>query len=1047
MKKSFTFILVLIFFIGNLFADPISEKEAKIVAENFYRAYAPATKVDALIEKGITEKYNNVESFYVFEFSSNSFVIVSADDNAEPILGFSFSNPFGENIGSNTRFLLDRYKKEIWDIKNSKISNDEIKEKWNTIRNAKLSGELKSAGPLLTTIWNQSPYYNKFCPGGSPTGCVATAMSQIMNYHEWPARGQGWHEYIVSEHPEYGNQYANFEMVEYDWNNMPDLLDGTNTETEIDAIAILNRHAGVSVNMGYDPSGSGAMTHDVLYALTNYFKYDPNSILYVEYNQANEEEYFDLLKKEIDEGRPIYYDGYGESGGHAWVCDGYLDNGLVHINWGWGGSANGYFQLADMTPGSADFTDGNSMIIGIKPGTNYQDIQWVKQASGFDAQYRAIQNISVVNNRVAWASSRDFSGGGAKVKDFTRTVDGNNWISGTINAAGTLNYSISMITAVNDTTAWAALFGPTGGGMIVKTTDGGINWTEQPTADFNGPNGFPNVIHFWDENNGWCQGDPNGGYFEMYTTDNGGETWTRVPEGNIPANLSEEYGRVTHMAVYGNIVWFSTDHGRIFKSTDKGLTWDVFQGPLTNSSYKMTFKNENIGVMFSTDLTNSIAYKTTNGGESWSLLSYTGNLYFSDISYVPDTNLLISTGSDWQTPHEGVSYSTDDGATWTDYADYYKNFEFFAIGAKSIEAIWAGGYNLDKHTDGVWHYGPILDTVDYVVDERNECTGISLTFEDKSLETHDSYEWEFGDGATPLTATGPGPHVVEYTIGGYKDIKLVVTDGAVEDSIVKSDYIYIASNLGSIGSIAGDINVDVFSTHSYSVPDLEEVNYTWSLPTDWYGMSLTNEIDVTFVNNVTESIQVTPSNICGDGTPLTLEITANCVPTPSPGVISGDISVNVDDVSTYSVVAQDYMEYNWILPTDWYGSSTTNSITVTFDGGPVIDSIKVYASSICGESDTTFLEITASPSTSILDDQINNDNVIIYPVPAKDYLKIKGINNSRIAIYNTEGRLVKAINNYTEESAIQVSDLKTGIYYIQIIYNGKSYTKAINVKN
>ena len=109
--------------------------------------------------------------------------------------------------------------------------------------------------------------------------------------------------------------------------------------------------------------------------------------------------------------------------------------------------------------------------------------------------------------------------------------------------------------------------------------------------------------------------------------------------------------------------------------------------------------------------------------------------------------------------------------------------------------------------------------------------------------------------------------------------------------------------------------------------------------------------------------------------------------------------------------------------------------------------IKVYASSICGESDTTFLEITASPSTSILDDQINNDNVIIYPVPAKDYLKIKGINNSRIAIYNTEGRLVKAINNYTEESAIQVSDLKTGIYYIQIIYNGKSYTKAINVKN
>nr|MDA3812715.1 YCF48-related protein [Candidatus Cloacimonadota bacterium] len=468
------------------------------------------------------------------------------------------------------------------------------------------------------------------------------------------------------------------------------------------------------------------------------------------------------------------------------------DSDNVHINWGWGGSYNGFFLLSNMVAGSYDFTDGNSMIIGLQPGSAYQDIQWTKQASGFEAASVGVMDISVINKRVAWAVGSDGSGNNASVKDVARTIDGNTWISDSINAEGTYNYSASMISAINMDTAWVALYGPSGGGKIVKTSDGGQNWTHQSTATFASPNGFPNVIHFWNANNGWCQGDPNDGYFEFYTTTDGGTNWIRVPEADIPASQSSEYGRVTNMAVYNDIVWFSTNKGRVFKSIDKGYSWEVYETPFDNSGFEMTFRDENNGVLITTDLDNNTLYKTTNGGENWSQVTYSGNLYFNDIEYVPGTNILISTGSDYETPAQGVSYSTDDGTTFNEYAEFYQNFQFLAIGAASADAIWAGGFNDDENNDGMWHFGPMLDTIDFSINNRQFCLNdSSVIFNDVSMEIYDSYEWEFGEGASPSTAIGTGPHVVKYTTEGSKNVKLIVTLASVEDSVLKRFSLYL----------------------------------------------------------------------------------------------------------------------------------------------------------------------------------------------------------------------------------------------------------------
>jgi len=879
MKKIFTLFIAIVI-ASQSFADRVEEKAAKQIAENFFRAYAPSAKAYSSINKIIIEKYQEQESFYIYGFEDGGFVIVSADDDATPILGYSFTSYITEEIGSNIRFLFERYKLEIEDAKQVKTKSSSIKKEWENLKNIKTKGEIKAAGPLLTTTWNQNPIYNMYCPWESPTGCVATAMSQIMNYHEWPATGNGWHKYTPSDHPEYGIQYADFSSGNYDWANMANSISLESTNAQKEAVAKLCYHAGVSVNMNYDPDGSGANSNDVMYALTSYFKYDPSTIEIVEYNSADETSYLNKIKNEIDNGRPIYYDGYGDDGGHAWVCDGYDDNDKVSINWGWGGSYNGYFLLSNMVAGGFDFTDGNSMIIGIKPGSEYQDMLWTKKASGFTNRSRGIRHISAVDKYTAWAIAYDGLGDDEKVKEYTRTTDGGStWEPGFIYTENIDSLSPAMITAVDKNTAWVALFdGTNGGGKIVRTTDGGQNWEHQSTATFSAPNGFPNVIHFWDANNGWCQGDPNGGYFEMYTTTNGGETWARVPQGNIPANYDNEYGTIGYYCVYGNIVWFATNKGRIFKSTDKGLNWVVYQTPLTDASFELSFKDEDTGIIQRRGQgDNKVQYITTDGGANWTALNPTGNFYTAGFKFVPETDILVSVGIDYNTPFMGISYSTDNGATFNEYADFYQNFQFTTIDAASIDAMWAGGFNSDQYSDGIWHYGNIAASVNISTSKTMYCNGDDATLTGNNFGNVENWQWNFGEGASPATAVGKGPHTVSYSSDGFKDISLTITENGEDYTFIFDDYLVYSSAVpDAAGNITGNNTVRSGETHSFSVQNQNNVTFNWDFPELWSGNSTTNIINITFAGGSTVgTLTVTPSNGCGTGTSSSLEINVN----------------------------------------------------------------------------------------------------------------------------------------------------------------------------
>lgn len=295
---------------------------------------------------------------------------------------------------------------------------------------------------------------------------------------------------------------------------------------------------------------------------------------------------------------------------------------------------------------------------------------WTEAATGFATPARSLNSISIVNANVIWANAFDNTNQlnpSFTIREFTRSIDGGNtWTASSINLGpNSTDMGSSSITAASATTAWISVSpGVTNTGGIWKTIDGGTNWTKQPTALFDSADSYPNFVYFWDANNGIAQGDPEGGEFEIYTTSDGGTTWNRVPGANIPnpSPIGAEFGYFNRYTVSGNTIWFGTDQGRIFKSSDKGLTWTVNLIPTPSVDFaldRFTFSNANKGLLML--YSSATLYSTSDGGATWTLVPKTGNLFNTNIAYIPGTSKVIS--SAYANPL-GSSFSLNDGLTW-----------------------------------------------------------------------------------------------------------------------------------------------------------------------------------------------------------------------------------------------------------------------------------------------------------------------------------------------------------------------------------------------
>lgn len=327
-----------------------------------------------LLNSTSTRSATNGNAFYIYNNAHSAYVIVSGDDCMKPVLGYSDNGSFiTENLPVNILSWLEYYNAVYENIKNGKKVFAEPK---LLIRKSFPA----SISPLLGEInWNQDTPYNNACPmiqgQRSVTGCVATAMAMILKYYEYPAKGTG-HYFYTSNGVQYSFDYGN---TTFDWNNMLPQYSGTYTAEQADAVAQLMLACGVAVDMQYSPYSSGAYSYQVGQALIDYFEYDGNlGLVYRQYFTSAE--WMNLIKSEINEKRPIYYFGSSDDGGHAFVFDGYDTQDMVHVNWGWSGMNNGYFEVASLNPDSpgigggsnlgGGFTRGQGMYLGIQPPTS-----------------------------------------------------------------------------------------------------------------------------------------------------------------------------------------------------------------------------------------------------------------------------------------------------------------------------------------------------------------------------------------------------------------------------------------------------------------------------------------------------------------------------------------------------------------------------------------------------------------------------------------------------------------------------------------------------
>ncbi len=392
MKTKVTFyqtlLLAAIFIFASTvsFAKDVSKETAKNVALNIYAERSGKSLKNVSINKVFEIKEGGLTCLYVITYSTKGFAVIAADDIVKPVLGYSFESYYDEyDLSPEFEFfILKRFRKQIYAAKQKKMQAGAETiaqwEKYSVSSSGFQPKSFKSNTPLLTSTWHQRWPYNAHCPedtsscgtcnGHTPVGCVATAMAQVLNYWHHPWHGTGSHSYTPDSHPEYGVQTADFANTYYNFDNMPDHATAYSED-----LAELCYHCGVAVDMNYGPNGSGAWgwgNNDVRDALQNYFYFsdDGNDINRSSYTNSH---WLEILNENLNNDWPVIYGGHDSENdsGHAFVLDANtVDNDdIFHINWGWGGSQNGWYSVDDLSPGDDNYDSEHHASVYIHPKT------------------------------------------------------------------------------------------------------------------------------------------------------------------------------------------------------------------------------------------------------------------------------------------------------------------------------------------------------------------------------------------------------------------------------------------------------------------------------------------------------------------------------------------------------------------------------------------------------------------------------------------------------------------------------------------------------
>ena len=353
MKRIYLLMFAVVLTVLGVSAEGVTATQAQAVAQRFVRDnqshFASSNTNQNLQLAHVAYSNGRNVDYYVFNLKADGgYIIVGGDDLAQPVWGYSAHGAFEfGKLPENMRWWLSEYQRQL----------DWLREHSDAKPQPALTLS-SSVAPLLTSTWDQFEPYNNLCPvirlSGrdyvAPSGCLATAMAQTMNYYQWPLQGAGSHSYTFTT--DGGTEMtlsANFAQSTYDWNNMLNSYAGSYNNTQAQAVAKLMSDAGISIDMQYNAYESTAYYNKAIEALMSYFDYSPS--MSYRLKDSYNDDWEALLRAELDAHRPIFYFGQNpNNAGHAFVMDGYNADGYFHINWGWNGDFDGYFETSLLRP-------------------------------------------------------------------------------------------------------------------------------------------------------------------------------------------------------------------------------------------------------------------------------------------------------------------------------------------------------------------------------------------------------------------------------------------------------------------------------------------------------------------------------------------------------------------------------------------------------------------------------------------------------------------------------------------------------------------------
>ncbi len=365
MRKNLLLFFILSFFMNNVFSKERSESDMQSIANNTLLATCTRGNSQYKLDKLYEGNYYNV-----YGKSGSGFAVISRDDIFQSVLAYSTESSFSEN---NLPCGLKWWMKTIEPIMNYYLNDGIPCESSEIMLNGMQKTVATSVAPFITTKWGQGWPYNEMCPKSGtthmPTGCIATAMAQCMNFYKYPSKGNSFGTATYTINNQTRTVSANFANSTYNWSLLKDTYDSTATTDEVSAISKIMYHCGVGAQMAYAESSSGANELNAGLALNQYFLYDSCSLHCYQRSLYNDVEWTEMLYSELSKGYPVLYCGRDSlEGGHAFVFDGYDKSGLVHVNWGWDGACDGYYDFNLLAPISSSykFALDQSMIVGIR---------------------------------------------------------------------------------------------------------------------------------------------------------------------------------------------------------------------------------------------------------------------------------------------------------------------------------------------------------------------------------------------------------------------------------------------------------------------------------------------------------------------------------------------------------------------------------------------------------------------------------------------------------------------------------------------------------